>query len=111
MLLALKIQHAVHHVLQHLGTCNEAILVHMADDEYGDVSLLGQLHELHGAVLHLPHAAGRRVQLLVIQGLYGVHDEHLRLLLVHALQHIAEVRFREYIEVFAFHLQPLGSEL
>ena len=83
----------------------------MADDEYSDASLLGQLHELHGTVLHLPHAAGRRVQLFVIQGLYGVHDEHLRLLLVHTLQHIAEIRFREHIEVFALHMQTLGSEL
>ena len=85
MLVSLEIQHAVHHVLQDLGPGDGALLVHMADDEHGDPLALGQLHQGHGAVLHLSHPSGGGIQVLVIQGLDGVHDQHVRLLAADAL--------------------------
>ena len=61
MLVPLKVQYAVHHVLQNLGACNGTLFVDMADDEHRDPLTLGYLHQCHGAVLHLADAACRRV--------------------------------------------------
>ena len=83
----------------------------MAYDENSHISLFGQLHQLHGAVLHLAHAACRRVQLVVIQGLNGVHNENIRLLLLHALQHVTQIRLGQDIKAAALCLQPLGAQL
>ena len=66
MLVTLKVQHAVHHVLQYLGTGNGAFLVDMADDKDRDLLPLGYLHQRQGAVLHLTDAACGGVQRVVI---------------------------------------------
>ena len=76
---------ALIHVLQDLRPGDGALLVHMADDKHGDPLALGQLHQGHGAVLHLSHPSGGGIQVLVIQGLDGVHDQHVRLLAADAL--------------------------
>ena len=76
-------------MLQDLWPGDESVFIHMAYNENGHVSLFGQLHQLHGTILHLAHTARRRIQLVVIQGLDGVHDKDIRLLLLHTLQHIA----------------------
>ena len=98
-------------MLQHLGTGDAALLVDVADDEHCDALSLGHLHQSHGAVLHLPHAAGRGVQFLVIQSLDGVHDQHVRLLPADTLQHVAQPRLRQDEQVPAVHGQTLGPQL
>ena len=98
-------------MLQHLRAGDAALLVDVADDEHRDPLPLGQLHQRHGAVLHLPHAAGRRVQLLVVQGLDGVHDQHVRRLPADTFQHVAQPRLRQDEQVFAVHGQAFGPQL
>ena len=66
MLVALKVQHAIHHVLQHLGAGYGAFLVDVADDKDRDPLPLGHLHQRQGAVLHLTDAACGGVQRVVI---------------------------------------------
>ena len=83
----------------------------MANDKNSDITLFGQLHQLHGAVFYLSHAACRGIQFLIIQSLDGVHNEYIRPLLVHTLYHIAQISFGQYIEAFALRLQPLCPEL
>ena len=111
MLVALKVQHAVHHVLQHLGTGNGALLVAVTDHKHRDALPLGELHERHRAVLDLTDAARGRIQLLVVERLDGVHDQHIRLLRVHGLQHIPQIRLRKHQKLLAFHMEPLGPQL
>ena len=111
MPVALKVQHAVHHVLQHLRSCDAALLVDVADDEHRHPLPFRHLHQRHGAVLHLPHTAGRGVQLLVIERLDGVHNQNIRLLPLHTLQYVPQPRLRQDEQVLAVHVQPLGAEL
>ena len=111
MLIALKVEHAVHHVFQDLWPGYKALFIHMADDKNGDIPLFSQLHKLHGAVLNLADAAGGRIDLLVIQGLNGVHNENVRLFGLNALQHIAQIRLREDEKIFTFCVQTLRPEL
>ena len=80
----------------------------MADDEHGDPLALGQLHQGHGAVLHLSHPSGGGIQVLVIQGLDGVHDQHIRLLAADALQDIAQAGLRQNVQIIALRVQALG---
>ena len=83
----------------------------MADDKHRDSLSLRQLHQRHGAVLHLSHAAGGGIQLLVVQRLDRVHDENVRLLLGRAFQHVSQPGFRQHEQVFAVHMQPLSPQL
>ena len=69
-----EIEHAVHHVLQHLGACDRPFLIDVSDDKDGDPLPLRQLHQRHGTVLYLSHAAGRGGQIPVVEGLDGVHN-------------------------------------
>ena len=64
-----------------LGPAIEPSFVDVADDKYRNALSLCQLHQGHGTVLHLPHAAGGRIHLFIIQRLDGVHDEHIRFFL------------------------------
>ena len=45
MLVALKVQHTIHHVFQYLRTGNSALLIDVADDKNGDILALGKLHQ------------------------------------------------------------------
>ena len=67
--LPLKIEDAVHHVLQHLGSGDGTLFIHVADDEDGDALPLGQLHQGHGTLLHLAHTAGGGAHVPVVHGL------------------------------------------
>ena len=111
VLVALEIEHAVHHVLEHLGTGNGALLVDVADHKHRDALPLGELHERHRAVLDLTDAACGRIQLLVVERLDGVHDQNVRRFLADTFEHIAETGLREHIKVPARDLEPLGAHL
>ena len=92
--LPLEIQHAVHHMLQHLGTGNGPLFVDVAHDENSHALPLGQLHQRHGTLLHLTDAAGRRGHVPMVEGLDGVHDQDV-VVLPGLLYDAAKVRLRE----------------
>ena len=50
---AFKVEHRIHHMLQHPRPCQGSFLGHMANDKDGDVIGLGQLHELSCYLSHL----------------------------------------------------------
>ena len=111
MLLPLEVEHAVHHVLQHLGSRDGSLLVHVADDEDRDVPALGQLHEGHGTVLHLPHTARRALQRAVVESLDGVHNQNVRRFVGYGLEHILQPGLRQNQQTLASHAQALGPQL
>ncbi len=111
MPLPLEIEHAVHHVLQHLGSGDGALLVHMPDDKYGDIFPLGQLHQCQGAFLYLAYAAWGGGHIPVVQGLDGVHDEHVGLELVDGVHQVLQIGLCQQIEALAPHAEPLGPQL
>ena len=59
MAVPFKIEDTVHHVFQNLGTCQVSLFIDMANDKNGDSTPLSQLHQGHGAFLHLGNAARR----------------------------------------------------
>ena len=83
----------------------------MADDKHRHVPALGQLHESHGAVLYLADAARRALQRAVVQGLDGVHNQYVRLLIGYRLQYVLQPRLRQHQQIPAGYPQPLGPQL
>ena len=83
----------------------------MADHKDGDPMPFRQLHQGHGAVLHLAHAARRGGQIPVVEGLDGVHDQDIGLELIHRLQNILQAGLRQQIHPLAPDVEPLGPQL
>ena len=108
MLVALEVQHAVYHVLQHLRPGDGALFIDVADDKNGDILALGKLHQCQGALLYLPYSAWDTVAVLVIQRLDGVDDQHIRLFLLGAGQHVAQPGLGQHQKVPGIYLQALG---
>ena len=71
MPVSLKLQHRVHHVLQHLRTCNCSVLVDVTNQKYRDVGLFGKLHQLTGTLFYLRDRPDRRLYSVRMQGLNG----------------------------------------
>jgi len=105
--LPFKVEHTVHHVLQHLGAGNRTLLVHMANDKDGDPLPFCQLHQRHGTLLDLADAARSGGHISVVQGLDGVHHQYARLDGVDRVDHVLQIGLREEMEPLSPHPQPL----
>ena len=79
VLITFKIEHAVHHVFQHLRAGNVAVFIDVAHHEYGNSLGFAQVHHRHGTVLYLGYAARGGFILLVIKGLDGIDHQNIRL--------------------------------
>ena len=101
MLIPLKIENTVHHVLQDLWPCDGSFLIDMADHKHCNILAFGQLHQGHSAALYLGHAAGRTIQLRVIKSLDGVNNQNIRPLLLHGIQYVREAGFRQHHQFLA----------
>ena len=62
-------------------------------------------------LLHLPDAARRRIQLLVIERLDRVDDQDVGLFLLYALKNISQASLGQDEQPRALNLQALGAEL
>ena len=96
MLVALKIQHTVHHVLQNFRTCNRTFFIHMTNDKNGDILAFRQLHKCQGTLLYLPYSARYPVTLFIIKCLDRVNDQNVRLFLFNTAENIAKLCFGQY---------------
>ena len=98
MALALERQHRVHHVLQHLGPGQGAVLRDVADQHRRDVLPLGREQELRRRLAHLPDAARRRLELVGPHRLHRVHDDQRRLEPRHLFEDALEAGLRQQIQ-------------
>ena len=64
MRIAFKVQHRVHHVLQHAGASQRALFGDVADQHDGDAGRFGGARQMRGAFAHLRHRAGGAGQLV-----------------------------------------------
>ena len=110
-LLALKVQHAVHHVLQHLRTCDAALLIDMPDDESSKTVGLGQAHYGHRTLAHLADAAGCGRNLGVEHGLDGIYDHHSGLHGLYLRLDLRELRLGQDIDLALGHTKALCAHL
>ena len=90
MLVALELQHGIHDMFQHLGAGQCPLLIDMADQYHGNIALLGEFQQQRGALAHLRDAAGRTVHGLCHDGLYGIYDHQLRLLVTDVQENLVE---------------------
>ena len=111
MAVALKAQDRIHHMLQHLGAGDAAIFIYMTHQNDGNAVALGKLQQLHGTFPDLGDAARGRLQLGMVHGLDGIHDEHSGLQLGGGEKDAVHLRLRADQQIFLRHLQPLGPEL
>ena len=98
-------------MFQNLGAGDISVLIDVTHHKNGDALGFAQLHHGHGAVLDLGNAAGRGIVFLIVHGLYGVHDQNVRLGLFHGLRHIGKPGLRENKQFLRRYPQPLCPEL
>ena len=72
---ALELDDGIDDVLQDLGSGDAALLVDVADEDDRGVRFLGVALECGGTLAHLCHAAWGALQLLVGDGLDGIHND------------------------------------
>ena len=109
MLVALKIQHTVHHMLQHFRTCNRTLFIDMADDKNRDTLAFRQLHKCQGTLLYLPYSTRYPVTFFIVKCLDGVNNQNVRLFLFYTAENIAKLCFGQYQQIFRIHMQPIGA--
>ena len=108
---SLKVEHHVHHVLEHARARNRALFGHMADEEHRAARRLGHAHQQAGTFAHLRNAAGRAGHVRAVHRLDRV-DNHVirRDFLPAALGRIHRV-FAEDEQIVARHAQPPRAHL
>ena len=97
-------------MLQYLGAGDIAILIDMANYKNGHALTFGQMHQGHGAILHLGHTAGRRLVFFIVEGLNRVGDENIRFHFLNRFQNVRKSGFGKDIQCLRGHIQPLGTE-
>ena len=75
--IALEIQHGIDHVFQHPRAGDLAVLGDMAHQEQYEAAMLGQPDQLGRTGPHLTDGAGRRFDIVGIDGLDGIDHHHL----------------------------------
>ena len=68
------------------------------------------MSERKNKMIELGDAAGHGVGFIGQNGLHGVHDQDLRLDLLHCVQNGFQVVFRQNIKILAADVQPVGTE-
>ena len=79
MRVAFKVQHRVHHMLQHTRARQGAFLGDMTDQHDADTAGLGRARQVRRAFAHLRHRTGGRRELIRIDCLDRVDDGDVRL--------------------------------
>ena len=67
-----------------------SLLIDMADQYHGNVALLGEFQQQRSALAYLRDTAGRTVHGLGHDGLYGIYDHQLRLLVTDVQEYLVE---------------------
>ena len=113
VLVALKLQHRVHDMFQHLGSCQRPLLVDVADENGAHPSVLGILEQAGRTLPYLSEAAGRGFHGLCLDGLYGVDDHQVGACFLYAVEDFLQAGFAQDKQ-FVFRgaaRQSFGSEL
>ena len=109
--LALKIEHTVHHMLEHLRPRDAALLVDMSHYEDREILFLAKAHDAHRALAHLGDAAGGGAHIRLVYGLDGVDDHDLGLQALRGGEDRVQIRLREDVDLPARDAEAVGAEL
>ena len=109
--LALEVEHRVHHVLQHLGACDTALLVDVTHQKHGNTLALGLIDKGQRTFPYLSNTAGGGVDLVGVDGLDGVQDHDVGPDLLGLLQNVLQIGLGQDVQMLSRHPQPLGAEL
>jgi hypothetical protein len=101
VLVAFELEHGVNDMFQHFGSCQRAFLGDMAYEHDGRVALFGVFEQGRGAFAHLGDAAGRTLCGFGGNGLYGVHDEQVGLLVLQMGKNMFERGLAHHVAVVA----------
>ena len=96
-------------MLQYLRTRKRALLVYMADKQYGHIFSLGVTQQAGGAFAYLRYRPGGRLQGIGGDGLDGIHYKQLRLDFADMLKDIFERRLGDDITVVAQTPDAVGA--
>ena len=111
LMVPFKIQHHVHHMLQHPGPGQGAFLGHMAHQEDSAAVGFGIAHQKGRALPHLAHAARGAAHFGAVHGLDGVDHAKIRLHGVHFFFHLVHGVFGEHQHLAVLRAQALGPQL
>ena len=101
VLVSLKLKYGIHDMLQHLGACQRALLIYMADEQDAGSSALGILEQAGCTLPYLRQAAGAALHCLGLYGLYGVDDHQVGMGLLYLYKDLFKRCLGEHQQVAA----------
>ena len=110
MLVALELQHGIHHMLQNLGTGNAPFLGDMPDQQYRRCRLFRELQQQRSALTHLRNAARGRLQRFTVNGLYGVDNQQLRRNFSDMFKYLIEIGLAYNQTILIFDPDAVGTQ-
>ena len=111
MALALKVHHAVNHVLEHFRTRERPLLRHMAHQEDRNAPFLCAAHERLRALPDLPDTARRAVHVSAENGLNGVDNHEFRRDFIDCLNNILHLCLRVHVKLRFVDAQAVCAKL
>ena len=110
LIIALKVQHHIHHVLQHARAGNRALLGHMPHQDDGAAVGLGIAHQYRRAFTHLADAARRAGKVRAVHGLDGVDHGEIRLDGIELFLNRIHGVFGQHQNLLVPHAQAVGAQ-
>ena len=108
---ALELQHGVDHVLEHPRSGDGAVFGDVPDQEHGGAALFGQAQEPRGRLAHLTDAAGRRREVVAVEGLHRVDHDQRRAALLEHLEDRLELGLGQHLDDARGGADALGPHL
>ena len=88
VMVAFKLQHGIHHVLQYLWPCKAAILGNVTDEENRSIGNFGKFLHLIGGLAYLRNTSRRRFDNIRMQRLDGIDDQYFWGYLLQPLKYV-----------------------
>ena len=111
MAVALKLEHGIDNVFQHLGTGNGTFLGDVAYEYDGGTALLGILEQGGCTLAYLGDGAGRGIDIVAGHGLDGIDNEEFGLHVAQVVENLFQTSFAEQEEVVGTVGYAVGTKL
>ena len=106
---ALEIQDGIDNMLQQPGPGNRPFFRHMADDKHRYAASFGEAHQLTGYFLDLADAAGRRADLVSVDGLDRIDHDRGRPEFLNGFENLFERSFGQNVQRRSLHAEPFPT--
>ena len=110
IIIALKLQHDIYDMLQHLRTRDCSLLCYVTDDKNRSTRALGILEQRCRTLTNLRHATRRRVEQRRGHSLYRVNNHNIGVQCLNLRHNILEQRLGIYGTIFVIDTNTVGTQ-